>query len=126
MKTAVLAAAAAVALAVTGCTANAATSPTGSGAVRISVNATDDACQLSATSAPAGTVTFVVANAGTKINEFYLLAADGQQVIAEVEDIGPGVTRQLVLNATTGKYLTVCKPGMSGNGIRAAFEVRAA
>jgi iron uptake system component EfeO len=126
MKTAVLAAGAAVALALTGCTANTATSPTGSSAPRISVNASDDACQLDAVSAPAGTVTFVVANTGTKINEFYLLAADGKQVVAEVEDIGPGVTRQLVLDATVGNYFTVCKPGMSGDGIRAAFEVRAA
>ncbi len=124
MKIAVLALAV---LAVAGCTANAPAGPDGSiDAARVSVNATDDSCQVSAASAPVGALTFVVANTGTKINEFYFLAADGRQVVAEVEDIGPGVTRQVVLTATAGKYFTVCKPGMSGDGIRAPFEVKPA
>jgi iron uptake system component EfeO len=40
-----------------------------------------------------------------------------------VENIGPGLTRNLVVTAPAGKYTTACKPGMQGDGIRAAFEV---
>ena len=36
---------------------------------------------------------------------------------------GPGVTRDLVVQAEPGAYFTACKPGMIGDGIRAAFTV---
>ncbi len=105
----------------TACTDNAA--PAAADARTLSVDASDSACTLSATSAPAGTLTFSVTNTGSQINEFYLLAADGLRVIAEVENIGPGLTRDLVLSAPAGDYVTACKPGMVGDGIRAGFTV---
>ncbi len=57
------------------------------------------------------------------MNEFYLLAEDGLRIVGEVENIGPGLTRDLVLQAAPGTYFTACKPGMVGDGIRAEFAV---
>ena len=89
----------------------------------LTVSSTDSACDLSATEAPAGTLSFDVTNAGTQVTEFYLLGEDGLRIVAEVENIGPQLTRQLVVNAPAGKYVTACKPGMTGEGIRADFTV---
>ena len=91
----------------------------------ISVESSNDACKLSATSAPAGNVTFSVKNTGSQVTEFYILASDGLQVVSEVENIGPGITRELVTQLTQGDYFSSCKPGMKGDGIRAPFKVTA-
>ncbi|WP_098483078.1 hypothetical protein [Georgenia soli] len=64
-----------------------------------------------------------VTNDGTEPTEFYLYEEDGQQVVGEVENIGPGLTRELKVNAVAGMYQTACKPGMVGDGIRAPFTV---
>jgi len=109
-------------LAVAGCTDNAEVAGPGD-ARALAVTASDDACQVSAGTAPSGTLTFSVTNAGSQINEFYLLAGDGLRIVAEVENIGPGLTRDLVLSAPAGEYFTACKPGMVGDGIRAGFTV---
>ena len=55
----------------------------------MTVSSTDSACDVSATEAPAGTLTFDVTNAGTQVTEFYLLGEDGLRIVAEVENIGP-------------------------------------
>jgi iron uptake system component EfeO len=89
----------------------------------LTVTATDSGCNVSAATAPSGTLTFSVTNNGASVTEFYVLAADGLQIVAEVENIGPGITRDLVLSAAAGSYFTACKPGMTGSGIRAAFTV---
>ncbi|PZQ40302.1 MAG: PbrT family lead (Pb2+) uptake porter, partial [Phenylobacterium zucineum] len=103
-----------------GCTDNAPAGPAASDGRALSVQASDTACTLSATTAPSGTLTFSVTNTGSQVNEFYLLAADGLRIIAEVENIGPGLTRDLVLSAPAGDYFSACKPGMVGDGIRAS------
>lgn len=124
MKFRVPALALAALVAVAGCTDNA---PAGTGTAAtgrsLSVTASDTECKVSAVTAPSGTLTFAVTNTGTLVNEFYLLASDGLRIIAEVENIGPGITRELVLSAPTGSYFSSCKPGMVGEGIRAGFEV---
>ncbi len=89
----------------------------------LSVSSTDDACELSADEAPAGTLTFDVTNAGSQVTEFYLLGEDGLRIVGEVENIGPNLDRQLVVTAPAGSYTTACKPGMKGKGIRAGFTV---
>ena len=89
----------------------------------LTVTATDTSCDLSAGTAPSGNLRFSVSNTGSKVNEFYLLAEDGLRIIGEVENIGPGLTRDLVLQAPPGTYFTACKPGMVGDGIRAEFTV---
>ncbi|MEJ8280402.1 iron uptake system protein EfeO [Pseudonocardia spirodelae] len=106
-----------------GCTS---TAPAGGGAGDagpITVNATDTACEVSATEAPAGNLTFRITNAGTKVTEFYLYAA-GDRIMGEVENVGPGLSRDLIVEVPDGgAYTTACKPGMSGDGIRAPFTV---
>ncbi len=102
-----------------GCVANA---PAG-GAGALTVTSTATGCAVSATTAPSGTLTFKVTNGGDDVTEFYLLAEDGLEVVGEVENIGPGLTRDLVVQARPGSYVTACKPGMVGDGIRSAFIV---
>jgi iron uptake system component EfeO len=89
----------------------------------LTVESSDDACDLSASEAPAGTLTFDVANTGSQVTEFYLLGEDGLRIVAEVENIGPDLNRELTVNAPAGSYVTACKPGMKGEGIRADFTV---
>lgn len=89
----------------------------------ISVTSSKDKCTLTATEAESGRISFKVKNTGDQVTEFYLLGEDNLRIISEVENIGPGITRDLVLTATPGKYFTACKPGMVGEGIRAAFTV---
>ncbi|MCB0886827.1 MAG: cupredoxin domain-containing protein, partial [Propionibacteriaceae bacterium] len=113
-------------LATSACTDNAPAPAPGDDAAAarvLTVAASDTECTVSAAEAPSGTITFKVTNDGTKINEFYLLGEDGLRIVAEVENIGPGLTRDLVLTAPTGTYFTACKPGMVGDGIRAGFTI---
>jgi iron uptake system component EfeO len=91
----------------------------------IAVSSTDDACDVSAEEAPAGTLRFDVTNEGSQVTEFYLLGEDGLRIVGEVENIGPNLDRQLVVTAPEGKYVTACKPGMKGEGIRSDFTVTA-
>ena len=47
--------------------------------------------------------------------------------MGEVENISPGLTRTFLVElAEPGAYQTACKPGMVGDGIRAAFTVTGA
>ncbi|MFG2053454.1 iron uptake system protein EfeO [Micromonospora sp. NPDC048930] len=88
----------------------------------IVVKATDSACEVGTTEVPAGQVTFKVTNSGSKVNEFYVFAA-GDRVMGEVENIAPGLSRELHVELPAGTYETACKPGMSGRGIRSALKV---
>lgn len=125
---AALATAALAALAVAGCTSTAppAAAPGGGDAAAggpITVSASDSACAVSAAEAPAGTITFAISNSGSKVTEFYLFGV-GDRIMGEVENIGPGLTRQLIVEVPDGgEYTTACKPGMVGAGIRAPFAV---
>ncbi len=101
------------------CTENDTKSESGS----LKVRSTDNACEISSTEAASGTVVFEVTNNGSQVTEFYVLAEDGLRIVGEVENVGPGITRNLVLQASAGKYITACKPGMVGDGIRAVFTV---
>jgi iron uptake system component EfeO len=89
----------------------------------INVTSSDDACDLSTDTAPSGRLVFKVKNTGSKVTEFYLYAADGKRIIGEAENIGPGLSRSLVVNAPAAKYVPACKPGMTGKGIRGTFTV---
>ena len=83
----------------------------------VPVAATDDACEVEAAELEAGTHEFAVTNSGSKITEFYVYA-EGDRVMAEVENIAPGLSRDLLVELPAGEYETVCKPGMIGDGIR--------
>lgn len=88
----------------------------------VQVDAGDEACDLSTTEVPSGTVIFEVTNTGTQATEFYLLG-DDDRVISEVEDIGPGLSREMEIVSAPGTFTTACKPGMVGDGIRGDFTI---
>jgi len=95
----------------------------GSGSKAITVTSSAKACELSATTAPSGTVTFKIKNSDSKVTEFYLYKENGTSIVGEVENIGPSLSRELVVTVAPGTYVTACKPGMKGKGIRADFKV---
>ena len=118
------AAAVTAAAALAGCTSTAPpAADAAAGGGPISVTASDAACEVGAAEAPAGTITFAVRNTGSKVTEFYLYGT-GDRIMGEVENVGPGLTRQLIVEVPDGgTYTTACKPGMVGDGIRAPFTV---
>ncbi|CAN5711568.1 peptidase M75 family protein [soil metagenome] len=105
------------------CTSNSPADETGQQS--LTVASSDDACETSQAEAPAGTLTFEITNTGSQATEFYLLAEDGLRIVGEVENVGPGASRKLTVNATAGSYVTACKPGQKGDGIRGDFVVTA-
>ncbi|KRE91989.1 iron uptake system protein EfeO [Arthrobacter sp. Soil764] len=111
----------AVPLLLAGCTDNTKAADTSGGAIE--VVSSNTACKVSTGRVPSGNLNFSVKNEGTEVTEFYLLASDGLRILGEVENIGPGLTRNLVVTAPAGTYTTACKPGMEGDGIRGALEV---
>jgi iron uptake system component EfeO len=88
----------------------------------IDVTADDEACELSDTDLDAGLHTFEVTNQGSDVTEFYVYA-EGDRIMQEVENIGPGLTRELRVELPAGTYQGTCKPGMIGDGIRTDIEV---
>ncbi|MFI1192283.1 iron uptake system protein EfeO [Micromonospora sp. NPDC020750] len=88
----------------------------------VTVKATDTACEVGRTDLPAGQTSFKVTNSGAKVTEFYVYAA-GDRVMGEVENIAPGLSRELRVELPAGTYETACKPGMIGKGIRGALKV---
>jgi iron uptake system component EfeO len=116
--------AAALLLALAGCVPNNPVTTADAETTTLAVDSSADACTVSAAEAPSGTLSFSVTNSGEEVTEFYLLADDGLRIVGEVENIGPGIERTLVVVAKPGDYFTVCKPGMIGAGIgKAAFTV---
>ncbi|MFF8414449.1 iron uptake system protein EfeO [Streptomyces omiyaensis] len=109
---------AAVLAAVTGCTAKS-DAKAGDG---ITVTAKDDSCEVSRKEFPAGHVTLEVENRGSKVTEVYVLHPD-DRIVAERENIGPGTRATLTAEIKAGAYAIVCKPGMTGAGIRQAVTL---
>ncbi|TCO22159.1 iron uptake system component EfeO [Kribbella steppae] len=105
----------------TGC-ADETPAATDDGTGPVAVKASDSECDLSRRDVKSGTSTFTVTNGGSKVTEFYVYA-EGDRVMGEVENIGPGLKRDLIVELPTGKYQAVCKPGMVGNGIRGDLTV---
>ncbi len=108
-------------LALTACTSN-----TPEDATSVSVDIAAASCVLSASSATAGPVVFTVKNTGDAVAEFYVYAGDGTEIVAEVENVGPGLSRDLVVTLDVGTYVTSCDAGMNGDDIRADFVATAA
>ena len=106
----------ALALGLTGCASESAAGGD------IIVKASDSDCTISATKFDAGPATFKVTNTGSKVTEFYVYAG-GDRIVGEVENIGPGLSRNLVIDLTKGTYEGACKPGMIGDGFRQTLTV---
>ena len=110
------AAAGALALVLTGCVPN----NTGGGSnasASIKVAASDKSCDLSASTAPSGPVTFTISNTGSDVTELEILAADKLRIVGEKENVGPGTNPTYVAQLEPGTYYTSCKPGMVGAGV---------
>ena len=106
------------------CTDKTEASGTGSGGGgTVKVTSTDDECLLSKDQVSRGTVVFEITNKGTKITELHFESEGGKTIVGEVENIGPAITRKLVVQAAPGTFEVVCKPGMVGNGNRTKFVV---
>ncbi|NIL76935.1 Iron uptake system component EfeO [Rhodococcus sp. B10] len=115
-----LAAVAVLPLALAGCTEK---SSSEASAGDIAVAATDTTCDVANTEGTTGNSTFQITNNGTKVTEFYVYG-EGDRVMGEIENIGPGLTRQLIVSLPDpGTYHTACKAGMVGDGIRGDFVV---
>ena len=99
--------------------------PAASSGSTVAVTATDESCELSETELKAGPHTFEVTNEGSEVTEFYVYG-EGDEIVQEVEDIGPGVTREMQVELDAGEYEGACKPGMVGHGIRTPFTVTGA
>ncbi|GGM50099.1 iron uptake transporter permease EfeU [Dactylosporangium sucinum] len=89
---------------------------------RISVAATDTACTLSTDQTTGGTTIFTIDNKGTKVTELYVYGT-ADRVVGEVENVAPGVSRELRVDLTPGTYTVACKPGMIGAGIRSTLTI---
>jgi iron uptake system component EfeO len=114
----------ALAATATGCSLTESNEPSAKGGSgTINVESSSDTCQLTSTEAPSGNVVFKVKNTGSEVTEFYFYAEDGLRIVGEIENVGPGLSRDLVVRAAPGTYVAACKPGMSGKGIRSDFTV---
>lgn len=91
----------------------------------LTVSASDSTCDVSDTKLDAGPATFKVTNKGSRVTEFYVYA-EGDRILGEVENVGPGLTRNLVVDLPKGTYEGACKPGMVGDGIRQTLTVTGA
>lgn len=93
----------ALALALTGCVAKAEL------AQAIAVDITDDGCAVAVDTAPAGAVTFSLANSGSDVNEFEILADDRLRIVGEKENVTPGQQVEFIAQLAPGTYYTACK-----------------
>ncbi|MCW2748556.1 MAG: peptidase, partial [Nocardioidaceae bacterium] len=92
------------------------------GTSAVTVGASDDGCKVSVKKLEAGPTTFKVTNTGSKVTEFYIYA-EGDRIMGEIENVGPGLSRDLIVDLTKGTYEGACKPGMVGDGIRQTIAV---
>ena len=88
----------------------------------IEVTGSDTACDAATTDFEAGKITFSIKNVGDKVTELYVYG-EGDKVISEVENVGPGTSRNLTVDLMAGDYELACKPGMTGKGIRVPIKV---
>ncbi|RLV08452.1 peptidase M75 [Streptomyces griseocarneus] len=88
----------------------------------VNVTASDDKCEVSKTSFPAGHVKINVQNKGSKVTEVYVYAPD-DRIVTERENIGPGTKAEITATIKAGSYEIACKPGMKGDGIRQKITV---
>lgn len=92
---------------IAGCSAAASPTPAGSApAGTILVTTSEYKFAPATLTAPAGSVTFRITNNGAETHEFEIF--QGETVVDEVEDIVPGITRDLTLTMAPGAYTFVC------------------
>ncbi|HET7029528.1 MAG TPA: iron uptake transporter permease EfeU [Candidatus Limnocylindrales bacterium] len=115
---------------IAGCSPAASGSPAASAAApstaatTIRVTASEYSFTPAALEASAGSVTFHVTNAGADTHEFEIF--QGDQVVDEVEDIVPGISRDLTVTLAAGEYTFVCAlNGHDSLGMKGTISVAA-
>jgi iron uptake system component EfeO len=108
-------------LAVALCGVACSSSKAGAGGVT-EVVATDDSCKPAKTTFAAGKQSFEIQNDGKQVTELYVYGKD-DNVIGEVENVGPDTSRRLTVDLKPGTYELACKPGQTGRGIRVPITV---
>jgi uncharacterized cupredoxin-like copper-binding protein len=122
-RTPFVAAGLAVALALAGAALAATVSHTATATTTIKVTEREYRIALSATSAKAGSVTFVVHNAG-KLTHRLDLAGGGLAKKVAVPNIAPGATRKVSVELTGGKLSLWCPvPGHAALGMKTSLKV---
>ncbi|HUQ62531.1 MAG TPA: cupredoxin domain-containing protein [Acidimicrobiales bacterium] len=91
----------------------------------VGIVATDTECRVDRTDLASGRQSFKVNNQGDKVTEVYVYG-EGDEVIAEKENIGPGTSVTFSADLSAGKYQIACKPGQTGKGIRQEITVSGA
>lgn len=110
--------------AISGCSSSGSSSAT-----TYAIKAGDTSCQVTETTLRAGDAVFAVENTGSDVTEVYVYGEqDGEftQIVGEVENVGPGTSRDFTVSLTAGRYQVACKPGMRGDGIRTDLIVSGA
>ncbi len=108
-----------VLVAMTGAACSSGSSTTSSS---LAVTATDTSCELDEKTFKAGELSIEVMNEGDKVTEVYVYGAD-DRVMGEVENIGPDTSRDFTVKLGAGSYEVACKPGQTGDGVRASIKV---
>jgi iron uptake system component EfeO len=94
--------------------------------VRISVTQDPNTCELSQTSFASGIATFVIENVGETTSEFYIYKSDAKAIVAEVENIGSGLSRELTAELAEGTYVYSCEQMDGGTPIQGKLTISAA
>lgn len=126
LKSTVILALAVPALLLAACSASSDEGSAAAGVKTIVVTATDSACTLDQSTVASGPIEFTVTNSGNEVTEVYVYGQSGDAfttVISEVENIGPGVARDMSADLAPGTYEIACKPGQTGDGIRTSLTV---
>jgi iron uptake system component EfeO len=92
----------------------------------VAITADDTSCTVADTTLAAGGVTFKVSNEGSQVTEVYIYADNAgsfSKVVGEVENVGPGTSRDFDVQLAPGTYEVACKPGQQGDGIRQKVTV---
>jgi iron uptake system component EfeO len=89
----------------------------------IAVTATEAECTPSSTDLDAGVTHFRVTNKGKQATELYVLRPDGS-IVAERENIAPGIVAQVTAELTAGDYTLRCRANDSSDGIATSFKVK--
>ena len=92
------------------------------GTTLLIIDGMDAAKEFARTDLTSGSTTFAVTNKGTEVTEVYVYG-DDDKVMGEVENIGPGTSRDFTVDLSAGSYEVACKPGQVGTGIRTPITV---
>lgn len=80
----------------------------------IAVEIDETTCDVAVSETTSGQVKFTLNNKGPAKNEFEVLAEDKLRIVGELENLGPGTTRDFTVLLEPGTYYTACKKNMVG------------